>query len=261
MNLRFDLVVASSLVIDLLYFVPRANYMIKHKERFTEQERFDFGCRIMDCMRRCSRTKTRIYGKKNLPEQEPFILYANHQGKYDALGILLALDSPCGVLWERRQAKRIMSRQVGGLIGAVPIDLEDMQDKVSAISEVTRQVKAGRNMLIFPEGGYTDNGNQLQEFNSGCFHCSLRSKATIVPVVIYDSHKAMNGNSLRRVTTQVHFLPPISFGEYGGLKKPEIAALVKERIAERLEEIKRYAAAGKSWPEQPDKILTRRKRR
>ncbi len=254
MNLRFDLVVASSLFY-VIYAVPKANYMIKHPEKYSEQERFEFGCKIMNFMRKRSRTKTYVYGMENLPEDENYILYANHQGKYDALGILLALEKPCGVLWEKRQAKRFMSRQVSGLIGAVPIDLNDMRDKAAAITEVTKQVRDGRNMLIFPEGGYKDNHNCLQEFNSGCFHCSLRSKATMVPVVLYDSYKAMNSNSLRKVTTEVHFLPPIPYSEYNGLKKPELASLIKERVSVKLEEIRDRAQAGKPCGEQLDKVL------
>ena len=49
------------------------------------------------------------------------------------------------------------------------IDLDNNRDKVRAIMDVTRQVKSGRNFLIFPEGGYTDNKNELQEFQAGCF--------------------------------------------------------------------------------------------
>ena len=104
--------------------------------------------------------------------------------------------------------------------------------------DVTKQVKSGRNFLIFPEGGYTDNKNELQEFQAGCFSCSLQTKTPIVPVVLYDSYKSMNSNTFERVDTQVHFLKPILYSEYGELNKKEVAALVKSRIAERLDEIK-----------------------
>lgn len=243
-NLRFRYVVVRSLFSGFLYMLPKANYMISHRERYSEKERFDFACRIMDFMRRKSRTVTKVYGRENLPKEGNYILYANHQGKYDALGILLALDEPCGVLWEKKQAQRIMSRQVCGLIGGVPIDLTDMRAKMKAITRVTEQIKAGRNMLIFPEGGYKDNGNRLQEFQFGCFHCALRSGATIVPVTLYDSYRALNSNTFERVTTQVHFLKPIPYAEYGKLSKQEISELVKGRIAEKLEEI-RAQKAGK----------------
>lgn len=165
-------------------------------------------------------------------------MYPNHQGKYDALGIILAQEKPCGVLWGKKQAERLMSRQVCGLIDAVVIDLDNNRDKVRAIMDVTRQVKSGRNFLIFPEGGYTDNKNELQEFQAGCFSCSLQTKTPIVPIALFDSYKSMNSNTFERVDTQVHFLKPILYSEYGELKKKEVAKLVKSRIEERMAQIK-----------------------
>ena len=50
---------------------------------------------------------------------------------------------------ERSRLKDLMSRQVCGLIDAVVIDLDNNRDKVRAIMDVTRQVKSGRNFLIF----------------------------------------------------------------------------------------------------------------
>lgn len=165
-------------------------------------------------------------------------MHPNHQGKYDALGIILAQEKPCGVLWGKKQAERLMSRQVCGLIDAVVIDLDNNRDKVRAIMDVTRQVKSGRNFLIFPEGGYTDNKNELQEFQAGCFSCSLQTKTPIVPIALFDSYKSMNSNTFERVDTQVHFLKPILYSEYGELKKKEVAKLVKSRIEERMAQIK-----------------------
>lgn len=138
----------------------------------------------------------------------------------------------------KKQAERLMSRQVCGLIDAVVIDLDNNRDKVRAIMDVTKQVKSGRNFLIFPEGGYTDNKNELQEFQAGCFSCSLQSKTPIVPVALFDSYKSMNSNTFERVDTQVHFLKPILYSEYGELKKKEVAEFVKSRIAERMAQIK-----------------------
>lgn len=238
LNLRFKWVVASSLFY-VMYAVPKADYMLRHMDKYSKQERFDFAKDIMDHLRKRSRTSTDVYGLENIPEENGYILYGNHQGKYDALGILLALKEPCGVLWGKEQAKRLLSRQVCGLVGAVTIDLSDIRAKVRAVNEVSAKVKEGNNFLIFPEGGYADNGNELQDFFSGCFASSLSTKGPIVPVVVYDSYKAMNSNTFEKVKTQVHFLPPVTYEEYGHMKKQEISELVKARIASKLEEIKK----------------------
>ena len=250
LNLRFKWLVATN-GLYALFTVPIANHVISHREKYTEAQRFRLAYRMIDHMRRCSRTATRVYGMENIPREKGAIFYSNHQGKYDALGILLALNRPCGVLWEKKQANRLLSKQVCRLLEGVDIDLTDMRDKVRSIHRVTDAVKGGRDFLIFPEGGYTNNHNELQQFQSGCFSCSLRSKGPVVPVVIYDSYKAMNSNTFEKVITQVHFLKAVLYEEYGGLTKQQLAELVKCRIAEKLEEIK----AGLFTDRQPDMTI------
>ena len=50
------------------------------------------------------------------------------------------------------------------------------------------------------------------------------------------SYKVMDGNSLRKVTTQVHYLKPIPYEEYKDMKKTELAELTKSRIQEAINE-------------------------
>ena len=252
LNLRFKWVVAINGLYALIT-VPIANHVIDHKEKYSAARRFKLACRMINHMRRCSRTATRVYGVENIPKEKGIIFYSNHQGKYDALGILLALKRPCGVLWEKKQANRLLSKQVCRLLEGVDIDLTDPREKVRSIHKVTEVVKDGRDFLIFPEGGYTNNHNELQQFQIGCFSFSLRSEGPIVPVVIYDSYKAMNSNTFEKVITQVHFLKAIFFEEYGNLTKQQLADLVKSRIAEKLEEIKEGLYADKK----PDLVIGR----
>lgn len=97
LNLRFKWVVAINGLYALIT-VPIANHVIDHKEKYSAARRFKLACRMINHMRRCSRTATRVYGVENIPKEKGIIFYSNHQGKYDALGILLALKRPCGVL-------------------------------------------------------------------------------------------------------------------------------------------------------------------
>ncbi len=236
LNLRFKYVVASSGLF-VLWAVPKANKMIREKEEYSLRVRYEHAKCIMNHLRKRARTTTLVTGKENIPSEGGCIFYSNHQGKYDALGILLALDKPCGMLFGKVQASRLLSRQVVGLVEGVVIDLADPRDEVKAIRKVTEEVGKGRDFLIFPEGGYTDNKNKLQEFHTGCFSCTLKTKTPVVPVCIYDSYKSMNSNTFEKVETQVHFLKPIYYDEYGGMKKPQLAQLVKDRIQEKLNEI------------------------
>ena len=99
-------------------------------------------------------------------------------------------------------------------MGGTTISFEDPKQQIGALKTIAERVKDGKPYLIFPEGGYTDNKNELQEFKSGCFSCSLKSKTPMVPVVIYDSWRSMDTNTFEKVRTQVYFLPPIPYEEY-----------------------------------------------
>jgi hypothetical protein len=52
-----------------------------------------------------------------------------------------------------------------------------------------------------------------------------------------DSYRVFNSFWLGPVTTQVHYLKPILFEEYGSLKTQEIAALVRDRINEKINDV------------------------
>lgn len=240
-DLRFDLTVGSLFFYVFFYAIHKTRYMSKHIDKYSTQELFDFGMDIMDTVRRHARVDTDVFGRENIPEDETTVFYANHQGKYDALGILLSMGGKASsVLWDRKRADRILAREMAFLAQAVLIDLESMKGKAQAIIEAIELVKKGNNMLVFPEGK-TDplKGNELGEFQTGCFSISLKTKTTIVPVAIWDSYKAMNGNKIfRRVRTQVHFLEPIPYSEYKDMNKNELSDLVESRISTKLEQLK-----------------------
>lgn len=236
-NLRYKFVVLSSPLF-VAWAIPWANHLIKHPEKYDDKRLYKHALTIIRHMGYRARAKTVCYGKENLPTDGGYVLYSNHQGKYDALGIFLTYPDMCGVLWEEKSASRILARQVNALVKGKTINLSDYKGQIKILNLIAEEVASGRKYLIFPEGGYIDNKNNLQEFKSGCFIASIKSKTPIVPVAIYDSWRAMDTNSFKKVTTQVHFLEPIYYEEYKSLKKNEISDLVKSRIEEKMSELR-----------------------
>lgn len=232
--LRFYLVALSSVFfcIRMLY---RCNKYYKHPEKYGELDRYRLAQWIMDFFRRRGRATTKVTGLENLPKEGGYILYSNHQGKYDALGILLQHDEPCRILMEKKQSLKIVAKQVIDLVEGKRLDFNDPREQLKVLKQISGEVSEGKRYLIFPEGAWSDNKNTLQKFNAGCFRCSIDSRTPIVPVTIIDSYKALNGNSLKPCVTYVHFLPPIPYSEYEGMKKTEISNMVKQRIQDKLD--------------------------
>ncbi len=236
-QLRFKYTVASSLFYVLFNIREARRYAFDKTGKYTPEQKYEKALKYMEHMRKRSRTKTVVFGKENLPTDGGYIMYSNHQGKYDALGILLNHDKPCSVLWERKAAERFLAREVCALINGKKIDHNDLRDTIRVLNEISAEAANGGRFLIFPEGGYNNNKNDLQEFKTGCFICSIKSKTPIVPVVIYDSWRAMDTNTFGKVTTEVHYLTPIQPSEYKGMSKAEICAMVKGRISDKLDEM------------------------
>ena len=238
-ELRFKFAVFKELPF-IITHLGKARRMIKQTDKYTTEDRFFFGVSIMDRMRKAAKAHTNVYGLENLPTEGGFVMYSNHQGRYDGMGILKSFGRPCRALWKKSAADYIVAKECAGLIEAKLIDSEnEILATLRTINQITKEVKEeGRIYLIFPEGYYKDNKNTLQEFKHGCFRCSLKSQTPIVPICLYDSWKAMNQRKLRGwVTTQVHYLKPSPYEEYKDLNEIELAELVKSRIQERIDQI------------------------
>lgn len=207
-------------------------------EKTSEEERYAYLQYIVGLMQKTGHIKTLVYGEENLPEEGGYVMYPNHQGKYDAYGIASVHKKPCTVVMNKDKSQYIFVTEIIDMIKGKRLDTKDVRQGFRIMSEVAAEVRDGRRYIVFPEGGYSKGKkNTLEEFKNGCFKMSVKSKTPIVPVVLIDSYKVMNSSKRGSVTTQVHFLPAIPYEEYQGMKTKEIAELVRGRIQSKLDEI------------------------
>ena len=176
------------------------------------------------------------YGAENLPEQDGFVMYPNHQGLYDVLAIAGACSRTFTVVAKKEVANIQFLKQVFACTKAYMIDREDVRQAMQVIMNVAKEVKAGRNYIIFPEGTRSRNGNKIGTFKGGSFKAATKARCPIVPVALIDSFKPFDTKSISKVTVQVCFLPPLYYDEYKDMKTTEIAAIVQERIRKTIEE-------------------------
>lgn len=207
----------------------------KHPEKYSEEEMYRHIQYILKRAVRGGNIDLQVSGTENIPQKGGFMLYANHQGMFDVLAVAATCDIPVGAVLKKELYDIPFLHQVAICTRSFPMDREDVRQSLTVIQSVIREVKAGRNYLIFPEGTRSRNGNQMGQFHSGSFRCATRSKCPIVPVALVDSFKVLDQKGSKPVTVQIHYLKPICWEEYGNLKTTELAALVKERIAQAIE--------------------------
>lgn len=220
----------------ILYYLWKVGYIERHDWRYDEADRYKFARRMVAIMKRNGRIHTDAYGTENLPKDGGYVMYANHQGKYDTLGIISVHQKPCTVMMDEQRSHLILADQFITLLKGCRLDKSDMKSQMKAILSVTDQVKKGRRYIIFPEGGYYKNQNNVKSFMPGSFKCAMKAKSPIVPVALIDSYKPFGINSLKKVTTQVHFLEPIYYDTYKDMTSREISELVRNKIVEAIAE-------------------------
>lgn len=219
------------------YVIPTMRYRANRPARYTLQERYDYAKWVVHRMQRTGKVTTRAYGLENLPEKNGYVMYSNHQGKYDALGIVDMHERPLSIVMDEARSHVMLTAQFLDLLESKRLVLDDMRQGLKIMKEITRELKEDhKNFLIFPEGGYTDNHNMVCEFKGGSFKCAQKAKAPIVPVAIINSWKVFGekGLALGAVETEVHFLSPLYYDEYKDMNTNQIASTVKNRIQQTI---------------------------
>lgn len=235
--LRFFYVIIISLPF-ILFYLGKAFYIEKHDDKYTETDRYVIAQRAVSLLQRNGFIHTNVFGAENLPNEGGYVMYANHQGKYDALGIISGHSKPCTVMIDDKRSHKLVTTQFITLLKGIRLDKTDMKEQMKTIMKVVEQVKEGRRIIIFPEGGYYHNRNEVHDFLPGAFKCAIKSQSPIIPVALIDSYKPFELNSLKPVTTQVHFLPPIHYEDYKDLTSKEIAELTRSKIVEVINEVR-----------------------
>ena len=206
-----------------------------HVDKYTEEQRYA----VLKMIDRRAINGGNIcidaYGEENIPKENGFMFFPNHQGLFDVLAILNACPVPFSVVAKKEVADVPFLRQVFACMKAFIIDREDIKQSMQVIINVAKEVRSGRNYLIFAEGTRSKNGNHPQEFKGGSFKAATKTKCPIVPVALIDSYKAFDTGSIDELTVQVHFLKPLYYEEYKDMKTTEIAAEVKQRIEETIQ--------------------------
>ncbi|MCR5097355.1 MAG: 1-acyl-sn-glycerol-3-phosphate acyltransferase [Lachnospiraceae bacterium] len=218
----------------IVYYDLRAKYVLEHEDKFDGEYRYRLVQRVFYLIKRNANIRTVSSGEEKLPREGGYIMYSNHQGKYDLIGIVTSHEEPCTFVMDEEKSRELLTDKVVRLLDGKRLVKNDIRQQIKELNVMVDEVKNGRRYVYFPEGGYDDNGNRLQEFKPGAFKCAKSAHAPIVPVAIYDSYIVFGFSSLRRVTTQVKYLDPIYFEEYGDMSTQQISYMVKQRIAEQI---------------------------
>lgn len=208
----------------------------KHTDQYPEEEKYRHIRYILKTAVESGNIDFQVNGEENIPVQNGYMMFANHQGMFDILAIVAAHAKPLAVVLKKELYKIPLLKQMVDCTKSYPMDREDIRQSMKVIQAVAEEVKSGRNYLIFPEGTRSKNKNQMLEFHSGSFKCATKAKCPILPIALIDTYKVLDQKGSRPITVQLHFLEPIAYEEYKDLNTTELAKMVKARIEKTVSE-------------------------
>lgn len=219
-----------------LYYLKQMRKIIK-EDGLNFKEKYDYGQVVINVINKSGHIYPKVYGEEHL-NNSGTLYCVNHQGRYDGLGVLTALkDYPCSFLADKSRVNFPFFYELCVMLDSEYVDRSNMRELVYTMKRMAERLKKGNSFIVFIEGKYGNNGNTLQEFQTGVLHPAYESKANITPVVLYDSYKVYSKSSLKKIYPEVHFLKPITYEEYKDLDKRELAEVLKSKMQEKLDEI------------------------
>ena len=218
--------------------LEKMHRMADQPEKYSDQEMYDSVRYVTGMMEKTGHIKTICYGAENLLAEGGYILYANHQGKYDAYSIVSTHEKPLTVMMDRDKSYTMLVSEIIDVLSGKRMDVNDTRHALKIIMQIAKEVAEGRRYIIFPEGIYSDKKhNTLWDFKPGCFKAATKAGVPIIPVALVDTYKVYNSWQITPVKTQVHYLKPLYPEEYRDMNTAEISAIVKERIQNKLTEL------------------------
>lgn len=221
------------MVIRLFLKVPYYFFLIWRcgvSDRISYEEAFGTIKEVAKKANRAGRVTIEAYGLENIPQEDGFIFFPNHQGLFDVLVFLDSCPRPFSFVAKKEASNIILLKQVIKALGAYPMDREDVRQSMKVINAVTEDVQGGKNFLIFPEGTRSRLGNRMLEFKGGSFKSATKAKCPIVPCALIDSFKPFDERNIRPVRVKVIYMKPMYYEEYKEMKTVDIAEEVRRRI-------------------------------
>ena len=205
-------------------------YYAKHTDEYPELTKWQHIQYILKLAVTSGNVDFECHGVENIPKENGFLMYGNHQGLFDIVAIGASCPNPLAAVLKKELEGVPFVEQIRRCTKSYCMDREDLRQSMTVINNVIKEVKNGRNFLIFPEGTRSRKGNEMLDFHSGSFKCATKTKCPIVPVAFINSFKVMDEKGCKPVNVQIHYLEPIYYEEYQEMNTVELASMVRDRI-------------------------------
>ena len=160
------------MVIKLLGHVPAWFWRIcsfakdTEEQRYSIEEKYNYIREIAIKANKAGRVTIVSSGEENLPEEDGYILYPNHQGMFDVLAFLETMKRPFSLVFKQEVKDIILLKQIREALHYIPMDRSDLKQSMKVILEAAKRVKAGEawtDVIVAEYSGRPDTAEEYYE--------------------------------------------------------------------------------------------------
>jgi 1-acyl-sn-glycerol-3-phosphate acyltransferase len=186
-----------------------------------------------------------VEGLDRLHKDGPVIFISNHQSMVDILVFFSVLRVPFAWMAKASLFKIPLFGWGMTAAGYIPVERDDRRKALDSLYDAADMVKAGRSVVIFPEGtrGFPDGS--MRQFKKGGFILAKRAAVVIQPITIHGASAVMppkqRGTRIQRISpgdVQMMIHPPLQPETYADMTAEELLAHVRTIIEEPLAQMK-----------------------
>ncbi len=189
-----------------------------------------------------------VEGVDRLHKGGPVIFISNHQSMVDIIVFFSVLRVPFAWMAKASLFKIPLFGWGMAAAGYIPVERDDRRKSLDSLYNAADMVKAGRSVVIFPEGtrGFPDGS--MRQFKKGGFILAKRAAVVIQPITIHGASAVMppkqRGTRIQRISpgdVQMLIHPPIQPETYAEMSPEDLSAHVRAIIEEPLARMKAKA--------------------
>jgi 1-acyl-sn-glycerol-3-phosphate acyltransferase len=132
----------------------------------------------------------RVTGVEHLEGLGAAILATNHASYIDSVVLMATIPTDFRFLAKRRLADYPLIGTVIGKVGHVTIDKATVAQQLSSADILSRLLREGRQMLVFPEGTFF-RPPELLPFRLGAFKAAVDTRRPIVPIALRGTRRVL----------------------------------------------------------------------
>jgi lyso-ornithine lipid O-acyltransferase len=150
-------------------------------------------CSLTFLLRRILNIKVTLVGDAGQLEGGGTVIISNHLSYVD--GIVLGSIFPAVFVTKREVKKWPIVGLWTTVCGTIFVNRQRKELVMSLITETSRKLNAGANILLFPEG-HASNGEKILPFQTAPLAAPLRNRSIIVPVTLV--YKSIDDQAISR---------------------------------------------------------------